>query len=189
MSNDPQHKEKGYAFSLENIDCLRTSTRFNVVMDLEESILDLLPLLASVLPGCTYIHGTDVISLMDSGHIIGIYPGRITFTGVSGLDEGKTLCRTYFEKISEVKENKNDLTPVYRKKPTIQVIHILRCLPRTNCGVCGHPTCMAFAAKVFQREALISACIPFMEKVETNGEFLYELQKNGYEVPVYPQKV
>jgi len=86
------HRRKGYLFYLVNIDCLRTSTLFNVVMELEASIEDLLPYLAACLPGCNYVHGSDVVDLMDAGHIVGIYPSRITITGVEGEEEAERLC-------------------------------------------------------------------------------------------------
>ncbi len=80
-------KRDGYSFCLTNVDCLRTSTEFNVVMDLESTIEDLMPYLAACLPGCNYVHGSDVINLMDAGHIIGIHPKRITMTLVKGEKE------------------------------------------------------------------------------------------------------
>jgi hypothetical protein len=58
-------REQGYSFTLVNIDCLPSSTHFNVVMDLNESIDELLPYLTAILPGCTYVHGSGVINRVD----------------------------------------------------------------------------------------------------------------------------
>lgn len=66
------------------------------------------------------------------------------------------------------------------------MLDILRCLPKTNCGLCTHPTCMAFAAMVFRREVPISVCEPFMVEIEKHGELLNELRTNGYEIPRVP---
>jgi len=41
------------------------------------------------------------------------------------------------------------------------VISIYKKLPKTNCGNCGFPTCMAFAMKVKKAEAMLSDC-PFV---------------------------
>ena len=37
-------------------------------------------------------------------------------------------------------------------------LDIFKLLPRTNCGDCGVPTCMAFAMKLAQKKALLADC-------------------------------
>jgi ArsR family metal-binding transcriptional regulator len=160
-------RENGYCFALVNIDCLRSSTNFNVVMEMDVSIEELLPYLAAVLPGCTYIHGTGVINLMDAGHIVAIYPKRITLTDVNDKDTAVRLCRSYFATIQEVGSSREQIVPQYERRPSITLLAILRHLPQTNCGRCQCPTCMAFAAQVFRRETPISTCEPLMEDLAT----------------------
>lgn len=36
-------------------------------------------------------------------------------------------------------------------------------LPKTNCGDCGEPTCMAFAAKLIEREVKLETCAPILD--------------------------
>jgi ArsR family metal-binding transcriptional regulator len=176
-------RRKGYSFYLVNIDCLRTSTEFNVVMDLEGSIQDLLPYLAASLRGCNYVHGSDIIDLMEAGHIIGISPRQITITGVEGREEADRLCSDYYERIRDVERRKSTITPVYEKRTTLRVLDILRALPKTNCGSCSAPTCTAFAAKVFRREVDISACPVFLGEMDRHHDLLRELRAQGYRVP------
>ncbi len=176
-------KRDGYTYYLTNIDCLRTSTEFNVVMDLDASIQELMPYLAACLPGCNYVHGSDVINLMESGHIVGIYPRQITMTMVKGMEEAERLCREFFERIQDADRRKDTITPVYKKRSTLGVLDILRALPKTNCGDCSSPTCMAFAAQVFRREADISTCSPFMDEIEKHGDLLQQMRAHGYSVP------
>jgi ArsR family metal-binding transcriptional regulator len=178
-------RENGYRFALVNIDCLRSSTNFNVVMEMDDSIEELLPYLAAVLPGCTYIHGTGVINLMDDGHIVAIYPKRITLTDVDDKATAARLCRSYFETIREVGARRDQIAPQYERRPSITLLAILRHLPQTNCGRCRCPTCMAFAAQVFRRETPISDCEPLMEEAVTEKvkRLLLQLQADGYAVP------
>jgi len=175
-------KREGYSYYLINIDCLRTSTQFNVVMDLEASVQDLLPYLAACLPGCNYVHGSDVIDLMDAGHIVGIYPKQITMTSVEGEEEAERLCSEYFARIRNAEEKKVTIKPVYKARSTLGVLDILRALPKTNCGACSSPSCMAFAASVFRREADLSACPPFMESSDKQRDLIQALRANGYRV-------
>ena len=176
-------REDGYRYRLVNIDCLRDSTRFNVVMELDASIEPLLPYLAAILPGCSYTHGTAVIGLMDGGHIVGIHPTQITLTDVCGWDEAADHCARYAEKIREARAGRDRIQPVFEQRPDLTVMDILRRFPRTNCKACNAPTCLAFAARVFRREAPISACPPFRENLGEHADFLSRLRANGYEVP------
>lgn len=43
-------------------------------------------------------------------------------------------------------------------------LDVYRLLPRTNCEVCGEKNCMAFAAKVVNREATVEDCPPLLEE-------------------------
>jgi len=176
-------RKPGYSFYLVNIDCMPTSDHFNVVMDMEESIEELLPYLAAGFLGCTYIHGTGVINLMDAGHIVAIYPRQITITDLRSIEEGERLCGEYFQKIAEVKATKESIRPVFEKRPSLTVLDILRRLPKTGCGLCGCTTCMAFAAGVFRREIVIASCPPLALEPEKYRDLFNQLRANGYDAP------
>ncbi len=179
--NDHIQKRTGYSYYLINIDCLRGATSFNVMMQLESHVTDLMPYLAASLPGCSYIHGVEEISLMDSGHIVVIYPERMTLTDVKGIEEAEELCRRYFDMILDVDRRKNEIEPVYAKKTTISVLQILQGLPRTNCGECGDATCLAFASRVYRREVSLSACPGLQRGTEAVQELLAAIHADGYE--------
>ena len=178
-------QQPGYCFTLVNIDCLRSSTHFNVVMQLDDSVEELLPFLAAILPGCTYVHGAGVINLMDHGHIVAIYPDRITMTDVVDLNAALQFCRRYFDTIGQVRADREHIEPQYLRRLSITVLDILRHLPQTNCGRCQCPTCMAFAASVFRRETVIGECAPLLEDTgaESLQKLFQQLRANGYAVP------
>lgn len=176
-------QKEGYAYHLVNIDCMPLSEHFNIVMELDDSIEELLPYLAASLPGSTYIHGSGVINFMDEGHIVAIYPRRITITDVGSHEEAVRVCEDTRRRISEVKEQKSRIVPVYEQRPSLTVLEIFRSLPGTNCGRCNSPTCMAFAAKVFQRGDSIASCDPIRREREKYLHFLHKLQMNGYKTP------
>ncbi len=45
----------------------------------------------------------------------------------------------------------------------ISPIDVYKLLPRTNCGECGVPNCMAFATRVVNGEAVIDECTPILD--------------------------
>jgi len=46
-------------------------------------------------------------------------------------------------------------------------IEIYKYLPRTNCKECGETNCMAFAAKLVNREAALQECLPLLDPKQT----------------------
>ncbi len=45
-------------------------------------------------------------------------------------------------------------------------VEIFKLLPKTNCKKCGHPTCLAFAMKLAQRQATLDACPDVSEEAK-----------------------
>jgi ArsR family metal-binding transcriptional regulator len=46
----------------------------------------------------------------------------------------------------------------------LNVVDILKQLPRTNCKECGEATCMAFAAKLAKMEKKVEECKPLLNE-------------------------
>ncbi|MEM2841073.1 MAG: acetyl-CoA decarbonylase/synthase complex subunit gamma [Candidatus Bathyarchaeia archaeon] len=63
-------------------------------------------------------------------------------------------------------------------KKRVSPIDIHRLLPMTNCKICGEENCMAFAAKLVNREATLDQCPPIMqENYRTAFNQLWEILK------------
>ncbi len=45
-------------------------------------------------------------------------------------------------------------------------VEIFKLLPKTNCKKCGHPTCLAFAMKLAQRQATLESCPDVSEEAK-----------------------
>lgn len=75
-----------------------------------------------------------------------------------------------------------------RKMPAKELspIEIYQKLPRTNCKECGEANCMAFAAKLVNREALLDECIPLLTP---DNKQKYEELWNMLKPPVKAIKV
>ena len=44
----------------------------------------------------------------------------------------------------------------------LNVIEIVKNLPKPNCRECGEPTCMVFAAKLIKKEKRLEECKPLL---------------------------
>jgi ArsR family metal-binding transcriptional regulator len=119
---------------------------------------------------------------MEEGHIVAIRPDTITITGVKEAGEAEILCARLFQTIADVASRKNGITPVFKAQPTLTVLDIFRSLPRSNCGLCGSPTCMAFAAGIHRRENIPASCSPLRAETEKYSALLQKLQTHGYKI-------
>jgi ArsR family metal-binding transcriptional regulator len=163
-------------FKLVNIECMPTSTKFNAIVHLEVDIGDLLPYLATVIRGCTYIHGTGELNYMDKGHIIAIRSGQITVTALADEAEARQVCEALRNTINEVDRQRESIIPTLRKHARLDPLTVYRELPQTNCGECGEITCMAFAARVVSRELTANVCKILLErKYNSKRERLWQM--------------
>jgi acetyl-CoA decarbonylase/synthase complex subunit gamma/4Fe-4S ferredoxin len=64
-------------------------------------------------------------------------------------------------------------------------LEIYRLLPRKNCGECGEPACMEFAAKLLEESQNIEACkLLFIGEYTASRESLLQLlDEAGYAIP------
>ncbi len=173
-----------FHLNLVNIECMPTSTKFNAIIDLMTDIGDLLPYLATEIRGCTYFHGTNELNYMERGHIIAIRPKQITVTALQDEAEARQVCEELKRMINGVHDRRDSITPTWRKQARVGPLTVYRELPQTNCGECGEPTCMAFAARVVSREMPASHCGPLLlQEYESNRERLWGiLEQAEYDV-------
>ncbi|MBW1980967.1 MAG: hypothetical protein JRJ12_07080 [Deltaproteobacteria bacterium] len=169
---------------LLNIECMPTSTKFNAIIDLPEDISELLPYLAAEIRGCTYIHGHDELNYMEEGHIVAIRPRQITVTAVKSESEARKICDCLRNLINDVHDRKESITPVLRKQARLGPLAVFKELPGTNCGDCGEPTCLAFAAAVVSRKSIIKRCEPLFlpERTPQRRRLLQLLTEAEYDI-------
>jgi ArsR family metal-binding transcriptional regulator len=149
-------------YKLVNIECMPTSSKFNLIADLDVDLGDLLPYLAAEIRGCTYIHGTDQLNYMYEGHIIAIHSRQITVTALQDETEAQRIGKYLQKIINSVYQRRGSITPVMRKQARLDPLTVYRELPQTNCGECGEATCLAFAARVVSRELPAGLCSPLL---------------------------
>jgi ArsR family metal-binding transcriptional regulator len=170
--------------TLVNIECMPTSTKFNAIIDLQVDIGELLPYLAAEIRGCTYIHGTDQLYYMEEGHIIAIRPRQITVTALQNEQEAQQVAGNLKSLINGVYQRRDRIVPVLHKQARLDPLTVYRELPRTNCGECGEATCMAFAARVVNRELSMRRCTVLLEAENKDSRMRLEelLGQAEYEI-------
>ncbi|MDZ7696170.1 MAG: (Fe-S)-binding protein [Deltaproteobacteria bacterium] len=79
-----------------------------------------------------------------------MHPREIAVNALRDDAEAEKILQWLKREINEAWEKRDEIEPKYEGMPKPKVFEILKLLPKTNCGQCGQPTCMVFAALTAQ---------------------------------------
>ena len=78
--------------------------------------------------------------------------------------------------LNETWDERESITPAFATRSKPKVLEVFKLLPRTNCGECGVPSCMAYAAMLSEGNKSLDDCPPLQLEAEArNRERLAEL--------------
>ena len=176
---------KDYTFETMLPECNPMAETLNAVASLSDDIGEVLPYLASVIKVCVYDDDTKTLTFRHEGKGVALYPRRITVTKLPDKEEAKRVLDELKALINSTYDNRHNIKPCYNKGGELRYLDVFKLLPRTNCGECGEPTCLAFATRIVQQEADISRCSPlFSGKFDERRKKLLDMLKTaGYKVP------
>lgn len=127
----------------------------HLIADFAADISPALPYLNAELGGWDYDGVNHALLLkMSAGKWITFQAHQIAIRGCRDLEEARALLAWAQGQINEVYEQRHRLTPRTTGQAGLQVMEILKKLPRTNCRACGYATCMAYAAALREGERL-----------------------------------
>ncbi len=148
----------GYSFRLVNISCLPSSTSLNALVELDQDISAVLPYLNALFEGGHYAHEEQIFDFMRDGHIVTLLPRQMKVTGVDDNREAREFLDWLKDEINRIWTARHEIEPLFEAKVRQSPLDVLRLLPRTNCGECGVPTCLAFAIQVIRGASAIDEC-------------------------------
>ena len=109
-----------------------------------------LPYLNAVLGGFEYIREPPSVTFRSQGKLITVHGRKIAVNALKDEDEARKIVEWLVREINAAWEKRDEIEPCFEGLPRPKVIDILRLLPRTNCRLCGAPTCMVFATQVIE---------------------------------------
>jgi len=174
-----------YTFETMLPECNTFAETINAIASLSEDIGEVLPYLATVIKLCGYDDNTKILTFKRDGKGIAMYPRQIAVTKLRDREEAKQVLDELKDLINSTYDKRGNIQPCYKKGGGLKYLDVFKLLPGTNCGECGQPTCLAFAARLVQQEATIDQCSPlFNERFEEKRKKMLEmLQGASYEVP------
>lgn len=147
-----------FSFQLINISCLPSSTLFNALVELDNDVSPAMPFLNAVIVGAHYRHSESVLDFMHGSHIVTLLPRQMKVTGLADEEEASRVLTELQARINDAWDRRRSIEPATTTIRPPPAIELLRLLPRTNCGRCGVPTCLAFAANLSRGIAAVEEC-------------------------------
>ena len=126
---------------------------------LNDDISAVLPYLNTLLKGHQFFRDPPSLTLKyGGGTLITLTSHEIAINIVKDEAEGKDILEWLKKEINATWERRGEITPSFEVPTPPRVLDVLKLLPRTNCRVCGQPTCMVFAVQVCQGAQGLNAC-------------------------------
>lgn len=124
--------------NFQSVDC---------VAHLHCDISEVLPFLNSALGGNSYVKDPPSVTFKVHGKLITLHSRKICINALRDEAEADKILEWLKTEINTTWEKRGEMEPSYEVPPRPQWLHVLKLLPKTNCGKCGEPTCMVFALK------------------------------------------
>jgi ArsR family metal-binding transcriptional regulator len=168
-----------YTIEFVRLSCGSGAQTEDLIAYLNQDISEVIPYLNAVLGGFQYTKEPRSVSFKLDGKLVVIHPREICVNAPGDRSEGEKIIEWLREKINDTWERREEIRPCFESAPKPKVLEILRLLPKTNCGECGHPTCMVFASHVAEGGEGPNDCPPLDEERKTKlaeylGQFEFE---------------
>lgn len=140
--------------------CVADPTKIRLVAHISGDLTATLAYLNAKMPHASFSPDGPTLTYMDDYRMVSLYPRRIAVAKADDLvDAWRTLegvrCRA-----NRAWAQREEIEPCFERRKRPPALEIYRRLPRTNCGLCSEPTCMAFAFKVWQGQRSPKDCRP-----------------------------
>ena len=136
---------KGYKTEIFNPTCNSHFQSVHCIAHLDEDIGEALPYLNAVLGGDTSIKDPPSVTFKMNGKLVAVHSRKIAVNALKDEAEARAVLEWLKKEINEAWDNRETIVPKFDGRAKPHPLTIYRFLPRTNCKVCGQPTCMAFA--------------------------------------------
>ncbi len=140
--------------------CMADESKVRLVARLSGDLTEVLACLNAEMRQACYTPGGPSLTFMEGYRLVTLSAQRVA---IGKADEIVDACRLLEEirvRVNETWARRASITPSHETRSRPPVLEIYKRLPRTNCRLCGEPSCMAFAAKLRMGEGKLSQCAP-----------------------------
>ncbi len=144
--------------------CVADPTKIRLVAHIGRDLTAVFPYLNTEMRNASYNRNGPTLTFMDGYRMISLYPRRIALAKADELVDAWRTLETIRCRANTIWARRAEIQPCYEMRKRPPMLEIFKRLPRTNCRLCGEPTCMAFAAQVWQGQRPVRDCYPVFEE-------------------------
>lgn len=155
---------KDYDLHLDTPACEPGSEYWNATATFQDDISGVFPYLNTEWKGTVYSPGANQITWRTGERAIAIKPHEITISNLPDRDTVTVELEKILADINRIWMDRENITPSYTPRRRLVAMEVYKLLPKTNCKLCGQPSCFSFASQVTVGGADITACPPLFEE-------------------------
>jgi ArsR family metal-binding transcriptional regulator len=140
--------------------CVADVTKIRFIAHISGELAGVLPYLNAVMREASFNPAAPTLTYMEAYRFIVLYPRRIVVAKADDLVDGWRVLESIRRRTNETWARRAEIEPSYERREKPPALEIYKRLPKTNCGACGHSTCLAFAVGVYMGQVPVSRCSP-----------------------------
>jgi len=144
--------------------CVADETKIRLIAHIEGDLGPVLPYLNAVIPKASYTPAAETLTYMEGYRMIALYRQRITIAKADDILDAWRTLEEIRQLAMQTWSDRDAIEPSFESRRKPPAFEIFKRLPRTNCGLCGEPTCLVFAVKVWSGEIPVSLCLPVFQE-------------------------
>ena len=168
---------EGYELELCEPGCVPGAAVYSAKAHIDNDVSEVMPYLNAVLNRPFYGENNEFLVWEEGERGYALRPHELAVSMILDRKQAREILDKAVAKINDVWERRSDITPDYTRKTKPRILDILKQLPLSNCGECGLPSCMAFAAQLAEGNRQSKDCPPLL--TDDNNEALRGLREMG----------
>lgn len=138
---------------------------------LNNDVSELAPYINSVARKAVYYEKPGFIKFLLDDYGCALHRNIGSAAAFSGRDQGLEFLEKLLLFLNEIHVQRDFIEPNHKTHHSISALGVYKLLPRTNCGECGYPSCLAFAAALSRRNTSPERCSGFRRPIALNAVY------------------
>lgn len=136
---------------------------------------ELIPYVNALVERGEYTPSVPTLIWREGEHKLFVRAHQIGISNLRDRPAGESKVAELVRFLNETWERRDAISPDFAVRTRLKVLDVLKHLPRTNCGQCGVPSCMAFAVALSQGDRSLDECPPLLDAGAEGRRMLAEL--------------
>jgi len=172
----PETKD-GFLSGYKNLTIQRTGAlawpgaQLGIRFEVDRDLSPLFPFINASVAGARYWQSPERIQIDFEGVRCTLYPREVLAASFADHPQARAFCRRLVAFCNDLYDRRHHIRPRYRQSEPPAPLTIYGLLPRTNCGQCGQPSCLAFAAALSKGEGEPGDCPALSAPIEQKAVY------------------